>query len=87
MQDWVIAGAFLGALVLPAIAQWRKLPPKRWVVFSFLLFCLGAYECYMSFFWERHVHAPIRLDLFAEIALLVLLLVLGMLSCLQGNKS
>ena len=76
-QHLLILGGYLSAVALAVIAAWRRAPLKRWVGFSSCLVGLATYETYMSFVWEPSVHAPIRLDMFAEIPLLITFTVLG----------
>jgi hypothetical protein len=86
MQHLIILCAFLAALAVAGAALYRRLPLRRWILFSALLVALALYESYMSFVWEHRVHAPIRLDMFAEIPLLVIFLLLGLISVLWQNR-
>jgi hypothetical protein len=86
MQHLIILCAFLAALAVAGAALYRRLPLRRWILFSALLVALALYESYMSFVWEHRVHSPIRLDMFAEIPLLVILLLLGFISVLWRNR-
>lgn len=49
---------------------------------------VAAYEVYMHTIWEKTVHAPIRLDIFAvELPFLVLGIVLGIVGAYRTTSS
>jgi hypothetical protein len=77
--DWehcVVALSALGAISFAAVAVRLTEKRLRLAIPIVLLLLLGIYETLMIQ-WEKTVHAPIRLDLIAEIPLMFLLLAWG----------
>ena len=63
------------------------LPNKRWrlIIPAAALSLLAIYEMAMNH-WEKTVRAPIRLDLFLEIPLIVVFVLWGVGACLLGSS-
>ena len=62
MRELILFGSF-GCALLFAFRVFTT-GPKRLLWPTTLLFLLGANEAYTDFIWEKHVVAPIRVDLF-----------------------
>jgi hypothetical protein len=76
VEHWIVvlslAGGILFALAA-ALAPSRQMPLA---ISAVTLFLLSWYEIRMDR-WEKTVTAPIRLDMFAEIPLMILCLIFG----------
>jgi hypothetical protein len=75
-EQWIVWLSLLGGLLFCLAAA---LSPKRRLhltMTAVLLFLILEYEIRMDR-WEKTVSAPIRLDMFAEIPIMILCLVFG----------
>jgi hypothetical protein len=76
VEHWIVVLSLAGGTLFglaAALAPSRRLPMAASAV---ILFLLLLYEIRMDR-WERTVTAPIRLDMFAEIPLMILSLIFG----------
>jgi hypothetical protein len=75
-KQWTIALSLAGALVFSLRAVLVR--GKRWqvAISAAVLFLLAGYELVASH-WEKTVSAPIRLDMFLEVPLMITCLVWG----------
>jgi hypothetical protein len=84
-EQWIIVLSTAGA----AIFGFRAAMVRRnrwWVgVPAFTLFLIAAYELFASR-WEKTVSAPIRMDMFVEIPLMILFLIWGVAAILLSGK-
>jgi hypothetical protein len=59
---------------------------RRLIAPVLLLAGVAIYEAYMFYVWEKKVIAPIRIDLFGEIAVVAAALVYGLLVWFKGDR-
>ena len=85
LNQGIVVVCFGCALVFGTRAILR--PNKRWqvIVAAVALSLLAIYELAMDH-WEKTVRAPIRLDLFLEIPLIVVFVLWGIGACLLRSK-
>jgi hypothetical protein len=75
-EHWIVVLSLAGGILFglaAALASSRRMPLATSAV---ILFLLSWYEIRMDG-WEKTVAAPIRLDMFAEIPLMILCLIFG----------
>ena len=76
VEHWIVVLSLAGAVIFglaAALAPSRRLPLA---ISTVILFLLSWYEIRMDR-WEKTVSAAIRLDMFAEIPLMILSLIFG----------
>ena len=76
VEHWIVVLSLAGAVIFglaAALAPSRRLPLA---ISTVILFLLSWYEIRMDR-WEKTVSAAIRLDMFAEIPLMILCLIFG----------
>ena len=75
-EHWIVVLSLAGGILFglaAALAPSRRMPLA---ISAVILFLLSLYEIRMDR-WEKTVTAPIRLDMFAEIPLMILCLIFG----------
>jgi hypothetical protein len=75
-EQWIVVLSLAGGIIFglaAALAPSRRMPLA---ISTVTLFLLSWYEIRMDQ-WEKTVTAPIRLDMFAEIPLMILCLIFG----------
>jgi len=75
-EQWIVILSLAGGIIFglaAALAPSRRMPLA---ISTVILFLLSWYEIRMDR-WEKTVTAPIRLDIFAEIPLMILSLTFG----------
>jgi hypothetical protein len=74
-EQWIVVLSLAGGIIfgLAAAAPSRRMPLA---ISTVILFLLSWYEIRMDR-WEKTVTEPIRLDMFAEIPLMILCLIFG----------
>ncbi|HYL94139.1 MAG TPA: hypothetical protein VEW69_13390 [Alphaproteobacteria bacterium] len=86
-QDLVKFCSLGGGAIFLFLAFYLTGKRLRLILPAVLLLALGTYEVSMGY-WEKTVHAPIRLDMLAEIPLMVVCLIWSALAAaLPGKKS
>ncbi len=70
LEQWIIVLSLLGGVVFGLAAAVFRIRRLRLAMPAVLLFLVSVY-------WEKTVSAPIRLDMFPEIALMILCLIFG----------
>ena len=84
-EQWIVVLSLAGGIIFglaAALAPSRRLPLA---ISTVILFLLSWYEIRMDR-WEKTVTAPIRLDMFAEIPLMILCLIVGVWQILLCQK-
>jgi hypothetical protein len=76
LEQWIIVLSLLGGVVFGLAAAFFRIRRLRLAMPAVLLFLVSVYEIRMDR-WEKTVSAPIRLDMFPEIALMILCLIFG----------
>jgi hypothetical protein len=76
IEQWIIALCLLGGVLFGFAAVFSRARRLRVAVSAAVLLLLSSYEILMDR-WEKTVTAPIRLDMFAEIPLMILCLIFG----------
>jgi hypothetical protein len=85
-QQWIVLLSAMGASLFAAFGVQQRRKRLRMLLPAVLLALLALYELYMIH-WEKTVIAPIRLDLFAEIPLMFILLVWGVIAAILPARS
>jgi predicted membrane protein len=76
IEQWIVAVSLLGAVLFGLAAVFSRARRLHLAVSAVVLLLLLLYEIRMDR-WEKTVTAPIRLDIFAEIPLMILCLIFG----------
>jgi len=88
LEQWIIVLSLLGGVVFGLAAAFFRIRRLRLAMPAVLLFLVSVYEIRMDR-WEKTVTAPIRLDIFVEIPLMILFLIFGtwqMFLCSKRKK-
>lgn len=84
-EQQIVLLCFSGAIVLGICAAFLPSKRRRVIIPAAALSLLAAYEFGMDQ-WEKTVTAPIRLDLFLEIPLIVVSLIWGVLALIFSGQ-
>ena len=76
VEEWIIVISLLGGVLFGLAAALSPVRRLRLSVSAAVLFLVLGYEIQMDR-WEKTVTAPIRLDMFVEIPLMILFLIFG----------
>jgi len=76
VEEWIIAISLLGGVLFGLAAALSLVRRLHLAVSAAILFLVLGYEIRMDR-WEKTVTAPIRLDIFVEIPLMILFLIFG----------
>jgi len=76
VQEWIIAASLTGGVLFGLAAALSPVRRLHLAVSAAVLFLVLGYEIRMDR-WEKTVRAPIRLDMFVEIPLMILFLMFG----------
>jgi len=76
-EQWIVWLSLLGGLLFCLAAAFSPIRRLYLAMPAVLLFLILVYEIRMDS-WEKTVSAPIRLDMFAEIPMMILCLIFGM---------
>jgi hypothetical protein len=76
VDPWIIVFSLLGGVLLVLAAAFFPLRRPYLAMPALILFLVSWYEIRMDR-WEKTVTAPIRLDVFVEILLMILCLIFG----------
>ena len=76
LEEWIIAASLVGGILFGLGAALSPVRRPHLAVSAAVLFLVLGYEIRMDR-WEKTVSAPIRLDIFVEIPLMILVLLFG----------
>jgi hypothetical protein len=76
VEQWIVVLSLFGGVLFALAAVLFPVRRLHLAVSAAVLFLLSLYEVRMDR-WEKTVTAPIRLDMFAEIPLMILCLIFG----------
>ena len=76
IEQWIVALSLLGGVLFGLAAVFSRARRLHLAVSAAVLVLLSLYEIRMDR-WEKTVSAPIRLDMVAEIPLMILCLIFG----------
>jgi hypothetical protein len=76
VEEWIIGISLLGGVLFGLAAVLSPVRRLHLAVSAAVLFLVLGYEIRMDR-WEKTVTAPIRLDIFVEIPLMILFLMFG----------
>jgi hypothetical protein len=76
VEEWIIVISLVGGVLFGLAAALSPVRRLHLAVSAAILFLVLGYEIRMDR-WEKTVRAPIRLDMFVEIPLMILFLMLG----------
>jgi membrane associated rhomboid family serine protease len=76
IEQWIVALSLLGGVLFGLAAVFFPVRRLHLAVSGAVLLLLSLYEIRMDR-WEKTVRAPIRLDMFVEIPLMILFLLFG----------
>ncbi len=85
VEQWIIVLSFLGGVLFGLATACFPMRRLHLGISAAVLFSLTGYEIRMDR-WEKTVIAPIRLDLFAELPLMIFCLVFGVWQILSCRK-
>lgn len=85
-MDWIVLLCASGAIFFAFWAVRLRGRRIRVIIPASLLGLLSVYELYMIH-WEKTVVAPIRIDLFLEIPLAVILWVWGLIAVFMSREA
>ena len=85
IEQWIVALSLLGGVLFGLAAIFFPVRRLHLAVSGAVLLLLSLYEARMDR-WEKTVTAPIRLDIFAEIPLMVFCLIFGVWQILLCRK-
>ena len=77
LEKWIVWLSLSGGLLFCLAATFSPIRHLYLAMPAVLLFLIFVYEIRMDR-WEKTVSAPIRLDMFAEIPMMILCLIFGM---------
>jgi hypothetical protein len=76
VEEWIIAISLVGGVLFGLAAALSPVRRLHLAVSAAVLFLVLGYEIRMDR-WEKTVRAPIRLDIFVEIPVMILFLIFG----------
>jgi hypothetical protein len=76
VEQWILVLSLSGGILFGLTAAFNPVRRLHLAVSAVVLFLLLCYEIRMDR-WEKTVSAPIRLDIFVEIPLIILCLIFG----------
>jgi len=76
VEEWIIAISLVGGVLFGLAAALASVRRVHLAVSAAVLFLVLGYEIRVDR-WEKTVRAPIRLDMFVEIPLMILFLMFG----------
>jgi hypothetical protein len=76
VEEWIIAISLVGGVLFGLAAALASVRQVHLAVSAAVLFLVLGYEIRMDR-WEKTVTAPIRLDMFVEVPLMILFLMFG----------
>ena len=76
VEEWIIGISLVGGVLFALAAALSPARRLHLAVSAAVLFLVLVYEIRMDR-WEKTVRAPIRLDMFVEIPLMILCLIFG----------
>jgi len=76
VEEWIIAASLVGGVLFGLAAALSPARRLHLAVSATVQFLVLVYEIRMDR-WEKMVRAPIRLDMFVEIPLMILFLMFG----------
>ena len=85
VEHWIILLSLLGGVMFGLAAAFFPIRRLYLAMPAVVLFLMLVYEIRMDR-WEKTVTAPIRLDLFAEIPLMILCLLFGAWQIVLSRK-
>ena len=85
IEQWIVVLSLLGAVLFGLAAVFSRVRRRHLAVSAAILLLLSLYEIRMDR-WEKTVTAPIRLDMFVEIPLLILGLIFGLCQIVLCRK-
>lgn len=85
IEQWIVVLSLSGSVLFGVAAVFFPLRRLHLAVSGAVLFLLSLYEIRMDR-WEKTVTAPIRLDILAEIPLMILCLIFGVWQILLCRK-
>jgi hypothetical protein len=85
IEQWIVALSLLGGVLFGLAAVFSRVRRRHLAVSAAVLLLLSLYEIRMDR-WEKTVTAPIRLDMFAEIPLMILCLIFGVCQIVLCRK-
>jgi len=85
VEQWIIVLSLLGGVLFGLAAALSRSQRLYLAMPAAVLFLILVYEIRMDR-WEKTVTAPIRLDMFAEIPLMILCLIFGVWQILLCRK-
>jgi hypothetical protein len=85
LEEWIIAISLVGGLLFGLAAALSSVRRLHLAVSAAVLFLVLGYEIRMDR-WEKTVTAPIRLDIFVEIPVMILFLTFGTWQIFLCNK-
>jgi hypothetical protein len=85
VEEWIILLCLLGGGLFGVAAAFSRIRRLYLAMPAVVLFLMLVYEIRMDR-WEKTVTAPIRLDLFVEIPVLILLLLFGTWQIVLSRK-
>jgi hypothetical protein len=89
IEQWIVALSLVGGVLFGLAAVFFPVRRLHLAASAAVLLLLSLYEIRMDR-WEKTVTAPIRLDIFAEIPLMILSLIFGVwqvLLCREKSSS
>jgi hypothetical protein len=88
VEEWIIAASLVGGVLFCIAAALSPVRRLHLAVSAAVLFLVLGYEIRMDR-WEKTVRAPIRLDMFVEVPLMILFLMFGtweIFLCIKRKK-
>ena len=85
VEQWIVALSLLGTVLFGLAAVRFAVRRLHLAAAAAVLLLLSLYEIRMDA-WEKTVTAPIRLDIFAEIPMMILCLAFGMWQLVLNRK-
>ena len=85
IEQWIVVLSLLGAVLFGLAAVFSRVRRRHLAVSAAILLLLSLYEIRMDR-WEKTVTAPIRLDMFVEIPLMILCLIFGLCQIVLCRK-
>jgi hypothetical protein len=84
-EQWIVRLSLLGGVVFCLVAAFSLIRRLYLAMPAVFLFLILVYELRMDR-WEKTVSAPIRLDMFAEIPMMILCLAFGTWQIVLSRK-
>jgi len=85
VEQWIVVVSLFGGVLLSLAAALFPVRQLHLALSAGVLFLLACYEIRMDR-WEKTVSAAIRLDMFAEIPLMILCLIFGVWQIVSCRK-